>query len=194
MNWLKEKKKRKKQSKEVKENPPPQPRAREEIDIDAIDFLPSAMERGISRKELKKTAEKIGMPIIEVNAWLKYMDMTDWRFATCEQVNGQNFRRSLRMWHKVEERIREERARRGETGDEKSSVQAEVNRSRRIEALVNEAKVTPEMWELCKERCVNVTDDGCGCVCGIKIPPDRRPDNPYPPENCPKFKALEVIS
>jgi hypothetical protein len=194
MNQLKEKNKKKKQKELRKENQqPPQPRARE-IDIEAIDYVPNAWLRGITRADLKKTAERIGMSAYEVNEWQKYMQICGWRFATCEHVNYINFRRSLRMWHKIEEQIREERLKRGETYHDQCEAIAEVNHKRKVQAVIIQSRVRPQMWALCKERCINVSDDGCGCLYGVKIPPDKHPDNPYPPEKCPHFQALEVVS
>ena len=46
---------------------------------------------------------------------------------------------------------------------------------------------TAEDWSLCRERCANCTG-GC-CSANVQVPPDKRPDHPIPPEECPHFKA-----
>ena len=45
-------------------------------------------------------------------------------------------------------------------------------------------------WALCRERCANCTG-GC-CSANVQIPPDKRPDHPIPPEECPHFKTKKA--
>lgn len=186
MKQLKEKNEKKNQKELRKENHHHHhPRAREEgIDIDAITMVPSAYSRGITPKLLKETADKIGMSAQEVNAWLDYMDGCGWRFKSDNKVNYVNFRRSLRMWHKTEEKIREERMQNAAV-DNSGEAAKRLVRSK-LATLGMKAKNDPSLWALCRERCEN--SDTCGCKRGVTIPPDRQQPRPHRPEECPYFR------
>ena len=49
---------------------------------------------------------------------------------------------------------------------------------------------TAKDWNLCAERCRNF-DARRGCKCGIKVPPDKYPDHPHPPQECPMFAEVK---
>ena len=191
MKHLKEMKEKKNQKETSKENPPPpHPRAREgEVDINAILMVPSAYNRGITRKDLKATANLVGMSAQEVNEWQKYMVACGWRFTTGVKVNCINFRRSLRMWHRMEDIIRAERM--GRTAVDIRNEAVERQEKSKLKGLAQLAKVNPSLWALCRERCAN--SDTCGCKCGIKVPPDLQLPRPHRPEECPHFmERIEV--
>ena len=57
---------------------------------------------GITPHVLTAAAEQIGMSFAEVNDWLKYMNDVNWTFGSGAKISWRNFRRSLRMWHVVE--------------------------------------------------------------------------------------------
>ena len=188
MKQLKEKNEKKNQKELRKENHHHHhPRAREEgIDIDAITMVPSAYSRGITPKLLKETADKIGMSAQEVNAWLNFMDECGWRFKSDNKVNYVNFRRSLRMWHKIEDKIREERI-------ESDVVRKPESRVLYLKtaALVQKSKNDPSFWALCRESCEHCGEHGC--TLGIVIPPDRQVPRPHRPEECSKFDARKEV-
>ena len=77
--------------------------------VDKIVDNSAAYARGITRKALAEAAAKIGATVDEVNAWQAYMDESLWTFKDGSKVNWRNFRRSLRMWHMIEEKMRKER-------------------------------------------------------------------------------------
>jgi hypothetical protein len=185
MNELKEKNERKNQRKTRKENQQQQPRAREVKQV-AVEFNPNAWDRGITCTALKETAEKMGMPIEEVNDWQRYMDITGWVFGSGSRVHGGNFRRSLRMWHKVAERIKKEEGE-GSGIRPNAADLAEKQRHDKVVELIRKARTDASLWALCKERCWNVNKNGVGCCCGVEIPPDRDPERPLPPEQCYMF-------
>ena len=195
MKQLKEKNEKKNQKEIRKENPPPpHPRAREEgivlvSDLNEIESRPSAYRRGILRTDLKDAANKIGMSAAEVNAWQHYMEEVAWRFTTGTRINYLNFRRSLRMWHKIEDKICEERMQNAAV-DNNSEAAKRLERSK-LATLGMKAKNDPSLWALCRERCEN--SDTCGCKRGVTVPPDRQLPRPHRPEECPYFRErIEV--
>lgn len=196
MKQLKEKNEKKNQKEIRKENqPPPHPRAREEgivlvSDPYEIEFRPSTFAHGILRNDLMNAANKIGMSAAEVNAWQHYMEEVDWRFTTGGRINYSNFRRSLRMWHKTEEKIREERMQNAAV-DNSSEAAKRLEKSK-LATLGIKAKNDPSLWALCRERCEN--SDTCGCKCGIKVPPDRQLPRPHRPEECPHFMERSDVA
>ena len=187
MNSLREKKQEKKQEKLRKENLLLPPRACEAVGIslDDIKLVVRAIDHGITRVEIKECAAKVGMTADEVNAWLDYMDAVGFRYKNGDPVNGINFRRSLRMWHRFEVSKRDKQ---GQAG------RGEIERATRDEiklcALIARAKVDTSLWELCRERCGNAVE--CGCRCGVAVPPDKQQPRPFAPEECEHFKAKEV--
>ena len=192
MNELKEKNERKNQRKTRKENQQQQPRAREEVKASDIESRPSAHVRGITRKDLAEAANIIHMPASEVNEWQHYMRECGWRFKTGACVNWLNFRRSLRMWHKVEEQIRIEDREIGGIRPNAADL-AEKQRHDKVDELIRKARTDASLWALCKERCWNANKNGIGCLCGIEIPPDRDPERPIPPEQCYSFLSRKVV-
>ena len=108
MKHLKEMKEKKNQKEISKENQQQPPRMREDF-VDKIVDNSAAYARGITRKALAEAAAKIGATVDEVNAWQAYMDESLWTFKDGSKVNWRNFRRSLRMWHMIEEKMRKER-------------------------------------------------------------------------------------
>ena len=145
-------------------------------------LLHHAWERGILRRELEAAAENIGMSASEVNDWLEYMENIGWRMSNGHPVNGLNFRRPLRMWHKVQERIDEREERRRQNRREHRAKQEEAERLRRMQ----KAAAKPESWALCRERCAFA--EACGCAKKHTIPPQLRP-HLIPPEECADFAA-----
>ena len=186
MTCLKEREKRKNQREEERENQQPQLRAREGrvfvADLNEIESRPSAYVRGITRIDLKEAANKIRMTAAEVNAWQRYMEEVGWRFSTGTCINWCNFRRSLRMWHKTEDRIRWER---GGYADADRAKNEKDQKKAKVAALMQRAKYDPSFWGLCRESCANCGEHGCAL--GVAIPPDRQVPRPHPPQECPKF-------
>ena len=148
--------------------------------------LMEAWDRGIIRQDLMQAAVKIGMTDAELEAWLKYMSEVGWRFTTGGFVNGRNFRRSLRMWHKMEAIINERGSSRREAKAEQKRREAEEAEKQRLKS----AAMDPGSWELCKERCA-FAKEPMGCACKMKIPPSAFA-RPIPPQECPNFRAKEV--
>ena len=186
MTCLKEREKKKNQKEQEKENQQPHPRARGRrvsvASADEIESRPSAYVRGILCHDLMVAANKIGMSAAEVNAWQRYMEEVDWRFTTGTRINFLNFRRSLRMWHRTEERMMLER---GESGEVREREARQLNT--KTAALVRQSKNDPSFWALCRESCANCGEHGC--TCGVAIPPDRQLPRPHRPEECPEFDA-----
>ena len=157
-----------------------------------------AYRRGILEVDIEECAAAVGMNADEVNGWLLYMESVGWKFTTGGKVNGLNFRRSLRMWHKVNEQIEERKSRREENRREHRRAQMEREDERRKEAarqkfdaLRAKAEEDPKVWTLCRERCANAKECG-GCEKCHKIPPALIPPRGFPPEECVDFKAKEV--
>ena len=146
-----------------------------------------AWERGITRNDLEDAAENIGMSAAEVNEWLEYMETIGWRMSNGYPVNGCNFRRPLRMWHKIEERIKARRERRGGSAEREAEKRraAEVERMRKM----YEDSKKPASWTLCNERCAFA--EVCGCAKKHLIPPQLR-SYPIPPQDCDGFEPKEV--
>ena len=180
MNQLKENGKESNKEKD-KEIPPPPPRAREALFGD-LDCVQHAWQHGILTKDLEKARQKIGASVEDINAWLKYMDMVDWKFPTGNEVNWNNFRQSLRMWVKYERYHPEWR------GDKRGRGRAEPKREGEAEKRERLAKIAadPKSWTLCEERCEHWR--GRRCSRGVTVPPMHNP-HPHPPEECPRYAA-----
>ena len=188
MTCLKEREKKKNQKEQEKENHH-HPRAREEgVSLADIKPLQSAWIQGITPRDLKTVADKIGMTAAEVNAWQEFMEISRWRFKSGNCVNCCNFGRSLRMWHKTEERMRWER---GGYGDADRERNERDQKKAKVAALMQRAKYDQSFWGLCRESCANC--GGHGCTLGIAIPPDRQVPRPHRPEECPKFEARKEV-
>ena len=189
MTCLKERE-QKEQEKENQQQPQPRARGRRMLvsDLNEIESRPSAYVRGILRTDLKDAANKIGMSAAEVNAWQRYMEEVAWRFTTGTCINFLNFRRSLRMWHRTEERMRWER---GGYGDADRERNERDQKKAKVAALMQRAKYDQSFWGLCRESCANC--GGHGCTLGIAIPPDRQVPRPHRPEECPKFEARKEV-
>jgi hypothetical protein len=144
-----------------------------------------AWERGITRNDLHAAAEKIGMSAAEVGDWLEYMDDNGWTLRDGVRVNGRNFRRPLRMWHKVQEQIDKREAKRSQNRREHRRKQEEAERLR----LLQKEAAKPSSWQLCNERCAFA--EVCGCAKKHLIPPQLR-SYPIPPQDCDGFEPKEV--
>ena len=180
MNPLKEM--REERSKEEsKENQQQQTRAREASLFGDLDVMSRAWQRGIVAKDLEDTRQRLGAKVEEITAWLRYMDDVGWAFANGAPVNGQNFRRPLRMWVLTERRLAEER------GNKRGRERAEPRRESEAERKARLAKIAadPAAWVLCDERCVHF---GGRCAKGVAVPPMHQP-HPHPPEECPHYAA-----
>ena len=140
-----------------------------------------AWQRGILEADLAKCAALVGMSAAEVNDWLLYMESVDWKFSTGGKVTWRNFRRSLRMWHKIQERIDEKKSRR----EENRRVHREQRRDEAEQKRLAKLAAKPESWALCIERCAFARECG-GCTRGVKVPPAHQP-RPIPPEECEGF-------
>ena len=181
MNPLKEK--REERSKEEsKENQQQQPRAREASLFGDLDVMSHAWQRGITARDLEDTRQRLGAKVEEITAWLRYMDDVGWCFANGAPVNGQNFRRPLRMWVLTERRLAEER------GNKRGRERAEPRRESEAERKARLAKVAadPAAWVLCDERCRHYV--GGRCAKGVAVPPMHQP-HPHPPEECARYAA-----
>ena len=188
MNLLKEKDE-KRSRKEERENQQQQQqqhqRAREGLAVHKLSA--EALRHGMTCKDLVAAANAIGMNAGEVNGWLRYMESVGWTFSNGAPVNGRNFRRPLRMWHKIEERINARRERRGGSAEREAEKRraAEVERMRKM----YEDSKKPASWTLCNERCAFA--ENCGCAKKHLIPPQLR-SYPIAPEDCKGFQPKEV--
>ena len=149
---------------------------------------------GITPLMLVEAADKIGMDDDEVNDWLKYMDEVGWTFNNGNAVTARNFRRPLRMWHKMQCRVEASQSRGmgriDQLREDGLKRQRQAAQSRRVSESCK-----PEAWELCRERCAmyNGGDDArCGfCRAGFRTPPQLR-ERPCPPEECPRFVECKM--
>ena len=157
---------------------------------------------GITPHVLTAAAEQIGMSFAEVNDWLKYMNDVNWTFGSGAKISWRNFRRSLRMWHVVENHKRYRH--KTSTGNQRGKIDQLREDGLKRQRLAAQSRresesVKPEAWELCRERCAmyNGGDEArCGfCRAGYRTPPQLR-ERPCPPEECARFAALdgEVIA
>ena len=125
-----------------------------------------------------------GMTTDEVKAWIGYMDEVGYLFATGQQVNRRNFRRSLRMWHKKNEEMAGTRhmANRfgglGQNIEEMERIKAKIAADKHAKAMAAD-----DAWILCKERCAEFNADGCIQCKHWSVPPQLR-ERPIPPEEC----------
>ena len=149
---------------------------------------------GITPLMLVEAADKIGMDDDEVNDWLKYMDEGGWTFYNGNAVTARNFRRPLRMWHRVKGEVDAKHTRGGTSRMEQLREDGLKRQHEAAQSRRESASAKPESWELCRERCAmyNGGDDArCGfCRAGFRTPPQLR-DRPCPPEECPRFAALD---
>ena len=186
MNLLKEREE-KRGKREEERKPTTTTRVRELPDVDKSVYKSSAaFTRGILYADVRMSAAYIGMTAEEVNGWLKYMRDVGWRFTTGYEVNGRNFRRSLRMWHFTQRRINERGGTRREAEAERRRRAAEQAERQRMKA----AAMNPGSWQLCIERCA-FAKMPMGCKRGMTVPPFARKP-PIPPEECPEYRAREV--
>jgi len=139
------------------------------------------------------------MTRVEAISWINYMDEVDYRFSDGDRVNRRNFRRSLRMWHMMQKRIeahenhcRENRFGKSVAADIQCVAERNAERILREKERFNKAFFrTERAWSLCAERCANC--EGVGCAAGVQTPPAHR-DEPYPPEDCPKFVERKEVA
>ena len=140
-----------------------------------------------------KWAKRFGKPLDAVDRWVEYEEETGWKFKDETPITPLNFRRSLRMWYKLDMRFtalavsrlhkRQRRAPMGEDYEEMERI-----KKQREEKALNAALSAPNAWELCDERCARFNPDGCPKCRHWSIPPQLR-ERPIPPEQCPHFKA-----
>ena len=192
MNHLKEKQKESNKER-IRENPPPPMRLRH--------ARSSVLCRGeFKAGDVYAAAYRIdGMTIDEACDWIDYMQEVDWVFANGQDVNGKNFRRSLRMWHRVDARVKAARAAEALMVSKRhkratfGGVGADYEEIERIKAKVAAEKKAKAMaedgaWTLCEERCAEFRAEGCVRCRHWSVPPQLR-ERPVPPEECIHFKA-----
>ncbi len=158
------------------------------VDNRRANLLHQAWERGILVSDLHAAAERIGMSAAEVGDWLEYMDDNGWTLRDGVRVNGRNFRRPLRMWHKIEERIKARRERR-DTSAEREAEKRKAAEVERMRKMYEDSK-KPASWTLCNERCAFA--EVCGCAKKHLIPPQLR-SYPIPPQDCDGFEPYEYV-
>lgn len=144
-------------------------------------------------------ALRIGMPLQEAEAWIRYMDDVGWCFKNGNPVNARNFRRPLRLWHVMEGQLAEKRleSRRASPAARLEAERQECERRNAIAKAdaVRKASLSVEAWTLCAERCANYLPTSLDgkpipvCGRGVMIPPQMQ-DRPIPPEQCPRFAAI----
>ncbi len=157
------------------------------VDNRRANLLHQAWERGILVSDLHAAAERIGMSAAEVGDWLEYMDDNGWTLRDGVRVNGRNFRRPLRMWHKVQEQIDKRHSRREQNRREHRRKQAEAERLR----LLQKEAAKPSSWQLCNERCAFAKGCvGCAAEKPYQIPPQLR-EHPIAPEDCKGYEPKE---
>ena len=125
-----------------------------------------------------------GMTQDEVVGWIEYMDSVDYRFTDGKKVNRRNFRRSMRMYHMVENQLRSKQEAEARKAKENERVDYEALAKERAEAKRREKAKDPREWEMCKERCANCLEGG-GCP-AFRVPPQLR-EWPLNAEECPGF-------
>ena len=152
-------------------------RAREASLFGDLDVMSHAWQRGITARDLEDTRQRLGAKVEEITAWLRYMDDVGWAFANGAPVNGQNFRRPLRMWVLTERRLAEER------GNKRGRERAEPRRESEAERRERLAKIAADP---AAERCVHCV--GGRCAKGVAVPQMHQP-HPHPPEECPRYAA-----
>lgn len=144
---------------------------------------------GLTARHVYDAAAKMKMSRIEADAWIDFMHEVEWTLNDGVDVTSRNFRRSLRMWHRIEANCPWKRDRRGnmaEAQEEGRERQQRAKASRRAEAARQESA-----WALCAERCAKFQPGkGFKCLCGHALPPDLR-ERPCPPEECDGFTPNE---
>ena len=151
---------------------------------DSLGFYPALWTHGILTRDVFDAALNIGMSPEEVIGWLKYMQEVGYVFKDGTPISLNTFRRSLRMWHKTEERLVANSPRRS-MAEERRANEERLKELKR-KSVENEAKRI-ESWELCIERCARFTEGKCKC--GVKIPPALW-NPPRPPEECSRFARI----
>ena len=163
---------------------------------------PESHEHGIKSDFLIPVAVNMGVDATMLAEWLQYMNDVGWKFYDDRRIDHRNYRRSLRMWREMSVRVAEDKRR----DDARGGVVGYLNRIDKLredglkrqrqaaQSRRESASVKPESWELCRERCAmyNGGDDArCGfCRAGFRTPPQLR-ERPCPPEECPRFAALD---
>ena len=173
MNLLKEE--NRESNKEIKEENQQQQHVR-------VRAYSRAWDLGFNTRLLEAAAKKIGMSRDELDGWIIFMDQVDWLFTNGKAITPNNFLRSLRMWHKMEPKLRE-KVRRIKQPEFDYEAQ-----ERRAEAKRKALSLMPGAWELCDERCANFSGARCP---HYNIPPQLR-ERPVPPEECPGYSRKEA--
>ncbi len=187
MNLLKENEE-KRSRKEERENRLLR-RTRELAEFDSVEVLPSAFERGITRRDLVNAAIQLEMSAAEVMAWQRYMDFNEWRSKDGLPVTGRGFRRPLRMWHLKQAEIDARKERRGSSAEREAEKRKAAERAKEAERVKLAAE--PGAWELCWQRCKHAKAGG-GCAAKCPFPPTLALPRPRPPEDCKGFEPKEV--
>ena len=184
MSELKEKDE--KRSRKEEREKQQQQRARELNATLEIRPLPSAFERGITRRDLVNAAVLNEMSAAEVMDWQRYMESVGWRLKDGVCVSWRNFRRSLRMWHKKQIEIDARKDRRGGSAEREAEKRKAAEKAKEAERVKAAAK--PGAWQLCRERCAFA--EVCGCAKKHLIPPQLR-SYPIPPQDCKDYEPKE---
>ena len=151
--------------------------------------LPSAFERGITRRDLVNAAVLNEMSAAEVMDWQRYMESVGWRLKDGVCVSWRNFRRSLRMWHKKQIEIDARKDRRGGSAEREAEKRKAAEKAKEAERVKAAAK--PGAWQLCRERCrYGLTCGACGAAPRYTIPPQLR-EHPIAPEDCKGYEPKE---
>ncbi|MCR5414939.1 MAG: hypothetical protein K6F50_09490 [Kiritimatiellae bacterium] len=114
-----------------------------------------------------------GVPDWYARWWHRQMSASGWMTTRGQRVDNTNWRAILCSWY-----------RRQDPKELAEAREADVSRRKTCQIV----DVKPGDWALCRERCANCT--GAGCSAGVRVPPDRIPGWPIPPEECPRFRAL----
>ena len=140
-------------------------------------------------------AWQMGLSPLVANKWVDYMDEVGWTQTDDVQITERHFRRSLRMFGRMEQKIAEREARRlarmnGKRRDGSPDYEAIDARKRAIDAKRREeASKADGAWDLCAERCANCMG---GKHCPFFATPPQLREWPLAPEQCSKFKPLEA--
>ena len=153
----------------------------------------SSAKAKLMRPIALKWAQRFGKPLEAVDRWIKYQEETGWKFKDGTVITPLNFRRSLRMWYKLDMRFTALAISRLHKTQRLAQMGCDFEEMERIKKSIAEKKLKaalsePNAWELCDERCANFCADGCPKCKHWSIPPQLR-ERPIPPEQCPHFKA-----
>ena len=145
-----------------------------------------AWKLGFTARQLEASAKRLGMSDGELDGWLEFMNQVDWKFANGNAVTPNNYLRSLRMWHKTEEKKWWRKPGyyncQGENREEMERIKKQCAEEKLKKAMESESA-----WELCEERCAEFDAKRCPKCKHWSVPPQLR-ERPIPPEQCLHFK------